>query len=746
MLTMDQLTRAEAEVLSAYKQGVEADLAGVADATIRAELLRACLLGVFDDTPGTSRPNCGLQISGAQISGVLDLTGAAGPGGGALPGLALIACDIDGLIRLNDCRLFSLSISRSRFRGVEGRGLWLEGSLDFSAVRPFEGDTAHINVRSGRIGGNIYGQRARLRGLREDPDDELYQKEYRYALRLTECSVGGSIYLTHGVYADGGVVVRNTSVAGNVWADGAEALAADAYAFSVQGSSIGGGLRLGLGFKTTGCVSARHTHVHGSVRFDGADLRASAEPGARAAEEGKLTATGVERAIDFERLILGGDLSLGEPDDDAELSPHRTRIEGDLSFAGCTVGGDVSWSNLELASSDGAPVLFNLAAARIERRLRAHSLDDTTPATIRLRAAAVGMLQDTWPSHLDLKPWGSTSLRLQLDGFTYQLPSSRDVGDLREAPRALQRFRHVRSPLGYPMVLLQLIAAYVADIVNGISSVTLRYRPGPARRRLNWLKRIYPRNRFGARKIKRDTFRSQPYAQAARALAAVGLDADARQLQLKQLRLIRRTGRVLRVPDRWLYDVLFGYGTSPWKAIRTLLAAFLIGWFGVWRANTGGMLELQIQPTLETTTAQIERALPDGAARTDSSLDVTVACGGEINNALYALDVFIPLVDLRQDSECEIPARPIPPEQLVDPTDPDGRVTIVRIWEPLQSLGAPAELSFERELKPVRLGPFTIPFHQPDFWRFARALYALSGWILLSLAILTFTGVLQRRV
>ena len=83
-------------------------------------------------------------------------------------------------------------------------------------------------------------------------------------------------------------------------------------------------------------------------------------------------------------------------------------------------------------------------------------------------------------------------------------------------------------------------------------------------------------------------------------------------------------------------------------------------------------------------------------------------CSDNISPALYALDVFIPLVDLRQESKCEI-----------------GRANDATLYEGF-TIG-------DSRIDEVALG------------RFFKALYALSGWLLISLAILTFSGVLQRQ-
>ena len=68
-----------------------------------------------------------------------------------------------------------------------------------------------------------------------------------------------------------------------------------------------------------------------------------------------------------------------------------------------------------------------------------------------------------------------------------------------------------------------------------------------------------------------------------------------------------------------------------------------------------------------------------------------IPCGPRIQPVLYALDVFVPVLDLRQQETC-----------IVDPSRTK--------------------------------------------WRFAQALYAMLGWIFTPLTVLTMTGILRRHL
>lgn len=187
----------------------------------------------------------------------------------------------------------------------------------------------------------------------------------------------------------------------------------------------------------------------------------------------------------------------------------------------------------------------------------------------------------------------------------------------------------------------------------------------------------------------------------------------------------------------WLSDLtmrcMFGYLRRPVRAIGTLIGAFVIGWVGVAAANQAGMLVVASVPI-----SAIAGAAGDKAADRLVMLVPTVEdepgfvpnipCGGEINPALYALDVMIPLIDLRQESRCEVGRAfdrrrreiPGPVDQRTDAFPETSRLWMwpLLLWEQLASL-------------PQRVG----------FWAVLKAFYAIAGWLIVSLSILTFANI-----
>lgn len=142
-----------------------------------------------------------------------------------------------------------------------------------------------------------------------------------------------------------------------------------------------------------------------------------------------------------------------------------------------------------------------------------------------------------------------------------------------------------------------------------------------------------------------------------------------------------------------IYRATFGFGLDPRRATLTLAGFFLLGWGMFALANDRNLMIVDQQPV-----ATLSDRSAIGAGLTDVVAS-NVPCGDMIDPGLFALDVFIPLVDLRQESKCEI--------------------------------GVAADSSATAS-KAAWLKVFKVT-------------YAIFGWIVISLSILTFSGFLQRR-
>jgi hypothetical protein len=145
-----------------------------------------------------------------------------------------------------------------------------------------------------------------------------------------------------------------------------------------------------------------------------------------------------------------------------------------------------------------------------------------------------------------------------------------------------------------------------------------------------------------------------------------------------------------------LFELTFGFGLRPRQAVVTMLVILFVGALGA--NNLPGLSPIsEIRPdgSLMTKRAatKITPAAPAATERATADEVATEGCNvakdDDVDKALYAFDVFIPLLDIRQ--ECA----------------------------------------------------FTIA-KEADLLRALRAFYAALGWVVVSLTILTFSGVLRR--
>jgi hypothetical protein len=164
-----------------------------------------------------------------------------------------------------------------------------------------------------------------------------------------------------------------------------------------------------------------------------------------------------------------------------------------------------------------------------------------------------------------------------------------------------------------------------------------------------------------------------------------------------------------------LFKAMFIYGLSAERGLLVFGVAIGIGWAGVhdWRDVGSGVGTPQWRPdgSLDPGVVLVLDVPPQPAdaspgdikaARVDRvEMKPVVArpspCDTEVSSLLYALDTFLPLIDLDQERRCTI--RSAPPSERPDPYLAQ---------------------------------------------RVMKALYELAGWLVTSLLILTVTGVLRR--
>ncbi|MEO0810601.1 MAG: hypothetical protein AAFW82_08205, partial [Pseudomonadota bacterium] len=221
----------------------------------------------------------------------------------------------------------------------------------------------------------------------------------------------------------------------------------------------------------------------------------------------------------------------------------------------------------------------------------------------------------------------------------------------------------------------------------------------PYEARKAWLKLQYPSGY-----PTREDWCSQPYEQLACVLYAQGDNNGKQILALK----MRYEGEVFLPgwfqPFWILYGIAFKYGLGVYQSLCTFIIIFIIGVIGVHIAQTRQMLVLDTSPVV---VMNIQSSIADKPQ--------SIPCGDDIIPWVYALDLILPIVELRQEHRCRIryheKERPIMPLQWLHVPNASGK-------------------------------PFLV--YESTLWGFAQAIYSIIGWIVTSLTLLTVTGVLRR--
>jgi hypothetical protein len=171
-----------------------------------------------------------------------------------------------------------------------------------------------------------------------------------------------------------------------------------------------------------------------------------------------------------------------------------------------------------------------------------------------------------------------------------------------------------------------------------------------------------------------------------------------------------------------LFKSMFRYGLSTERGLLVYAISIAIGWAGVHVARNGGWRPLPLlsaqADSLPENVALVLAVEPEpfhasgaeahsvggrssraGALRREAPAIIPVPslCNEDVTSFLYAVDTFIPLLDLDQEQRCAI--RPASPHELHDGY----------LW-----------------------------------WRVAKAAYEVVGWLVTSLLVLTVSGVLRR--
>lgn len=166
-----------------------------------------------------------------------------------------------------------------------------------------------------------------------------------------------------------------------------------------------------------------------------------------------------------------------------------------------------------------------------------------------------------------------------------------------------------------------------------------------ARQRARWLL-LQPDHDLGRE------FKPQPFEQLAKVLRETGHASDARRIGVLKQRMLRRAGKIAwhMRPFHWLFGVAVGYGYWTSRALLWLVLFVAVGavlFDLAWRQGA-------MTPTRDGTLTSVawEKCLEEAPVLTAQCW--TSRAPGEdyepFSAALYSLDVFLPVIDLEQES------------------------------------------------------------------------------------------------
>ena len=201
--------------------------------TVRAELLRLLILGDGDDLHLHEK---GLRLSGAEVTGILDLEGCRIP-----RDIALTDCRFDASPVLRSAIIDNLFLDGSALPGLQADRLEARGALSICGATV----TGEIRLRGARIGGNIEADGATI----TSPD--------------------GIAVDADGLEARGGFLLRGANVRGGINLSGVR-LGGDVNAVGARIERPGEVVLNGDGIAARGDLALRGATIAGEVRLLGA--------------------------------------------------------------------------------------------------------------------------------------------------------------------------------------------------------------------------------------------------------------------------------------------------------------------------------------------------------------------------------------------------------------------------------------------------------------------------------------------
>jgi len=761
------------------------------DRVVDADYLRALAMGGLP---------AGMRVVGLTITGALDLRDC-GSAASPLPALRIEQCRIvtavtgdapaTASLDLSRSHITSLSLHGSRFTSLCGRGMVCCAEIDLSGVGAVdESGLCWIDLSNAVIGGNVVAVGARLQSAPIEPADPD-ERPTCTGLVLQEAQIGGTLNLYKSEVI-GGLSLYLARLKGDLWLGQCRLVADGGWALNANDAEIGAIYATREPLFAEGCVVLNGARIRSRINLEKARISATEKIAVsmrktQIGESVRLDHAELEGHLSFEGLRCKGDFSLlgakiVSTNHDAILaqdaqilgslhlsvhpeSKRRFEVKGRVILHGCHIGNDLTLcgANLHGEFEDIEEVgdrQYHSALLASDLRvggciklgeksqLTQGQRSLVSKGALRMQRIEVGKdiqlfnaeVVGTPPKKKSPEPVAATISGSAPDNTVFDLCYSKVSGILIIGQNKLAgavNFYCTDTDFlwdthdGYP--------ALDKDNKQDIDLVGFTYRVLMLPDMEDNDEPADLRKTVKARKawLARSPYDAQDYATLARALRRSALTDEAREIMIarfcRELAMLASGVRKRKVssfrigaddidlqpfwsrvatftktyPSHMLaqvsdlaryvlmqiYRLTFGFGLDPRRAALTLAGFFLFGW-GVFDAANRS--DLMIIDQLPVATLSDRSVIGAGLTNEVAS---NVPCRDMIDPSLFALDVFIPLIDLRQESKCEIGV----------------------------ASGSDATALQATALKVIKV------------------FYAICGWIVLSLSILTFSGFLQRR-
>jgi len=550
------LRRAETKVWNAFCLGQELDLQawdahrpgngyGMVVRTARTPSVRAQVLAAMLRSDTSSGQNPRLVLSGAHVTGQLDLSYAriGHP-------IILRRCVFDEPVTVTEARLNSLILDGSVFPGLDAHNLELDGNLGLKRVSC----SGTLNLEGARFHHDVQLQGARLN----------QRESGAQALVADHMTVDGSVHCNGGLAATGALSVVGAQVRGTMRLDDAKILPADsqgkAPAADAEEAKVafnGEGMTVGREF------SAHHVTAVGEVRLVDATITSTLElRGARLENPGGV-ALRLDRAEILSSLYCDKGFTAN-----GEVCAIGAHVKGTAYFNDAQVGTGPA-NAVDAPSSSRSQVALRLVRVAIDGDLGIWRNFTSFGRVILTRSIIGGEL---------------ILLTTNLKGDVAADLTNARIGALTitgEPPAGILDLTKVRADVFSDNP--ERWRGRGRIVLNGLEYTSIHMDQVTLKDRYLWLQRGITKAERGGYYDPR--YLAQPYEQLAQAYRRAGNDHAARSILLEKCRQRNRA-----LPRRqwyskiWNYmqDILVGYGYTPFRALIWLAGLLLLG-TGVFR-------------------------------------------------------------------------------------------------------------------------------------------------------------------